>query len=55
MQLKEHESIFCQALAITSLLEELDRTDFLNTDYYNENVEFSANNDNIKKYCKHLG
>ena len=55
MELTEHESIFCQALAITFLLEELDRTDFLNTDYYNENVEFSANNDNVKKILKASG
>ena len=49
MNLTEQESIFCQALAMTSLLGELSNKDFLNSDYYNENITFIGNNDNLKK------
>lgn len=50
MNLTEQESIFCQALAMTSLLGELSNKDFLNSDYYNENITFIGNNDNLKKF-----
>ena len=49
MNLTKQESIFCQALAMTSLLKELSNRDFLNSDYYNENITFVRNNDNFKK------
>ena len=48
MNLTEQESIFCQALAMTSLLGELSNKDFLNSDYYNENITFIGNNDIFK-------
>lgn len=49
MELTEHESLFCQGLAIISLIETLDRLDFLNSEYYKENVEFGDNNDIFKE------
>lgn len=49
MNLTEQESIFCQALAMTSLLVELSDRDFLNSDYYNQNIIFAENNDNFQK------
>nr|WP_288642533.1 HEPN family nuclease [uncultured Anaerobutyricum sp.] len=55
MNLTKQESIFCQALAMTSLLEELSNRDFLNSDYYNENITFVENNDNFKKILKASG
>ena len=55
MNLTEQESIFCQALAMTSLLGELSNKDFLNSDYYNENITFIGNNDNLKKILKASG
>ena len=55
MNLTKQESIFCQALAMTSLLEELSNRDFLNSDYYNENITFVRNNDNFKKILKASG
>ena len=55
MNLTKQESIFCQALAMTSLLEKLSNRDFLNSDYYNENITFVRNNDNFKKILKASG
>ena len=55
MNLTKQESIFCQALAMTSLLEKLSNRDFLNSDYYNENITFVENNDNFKKILKASG
>ena len=55
MNLTEQESIFCQALAMTSLLVELSNRDFLNSDYYNKNITFAKNNDNIRKILKASG
>ena len=52
MNLTKQESIFCQALAMTSLLKELSNRDFLNSDYYNENITFVRNNDNFKKILR---
>ncbi|WP_392462565.1 HEPN family nuclease [Streptococcus parasuis] len=49
INLTEQESIFCQALATTSLLAELENTDFLNSDYYKKVILFNGNNDNFKK------
>lgn len=49
MELTEHESLFCQGLATISLIETLDRLNFLNSEYYKENVEFNVNNDIIKE------
>lgn len=49
MELTEHESLFCQGLAIISLIKTLDRLDFLNSEYYKENVVFGDNNDIIKE------
>ena len=49
MELTEHESLFCQGLAIISLIETLDGLDFLNSEYYKENVVFGDNNDIIKE------
>lgn len=52
----EQESIFCQALAMTSLLAELEKVDFLNSDYYKENIFFDdMNNDNFKKILNESG
>ena len=55
MFLSEQESIFCQALATTSLLAELHNNGFLNSDYYNKNVIFAGNNDNFKKILEASG
>ena len=55
MNLTEQESIFCQALAMTSLLVELSDRDFLNSDYYNQNIIFAENNDNFQKILKASG
>lgn len=55
MNLTEQESIFCQALAMTSLPGELSNKDFLNSDYYNENITFIGNNDNLKKILRASG
>ena len=55
MNLTEQESIFCQALAMTSLLGELSNRDFLNSDYYNENIHFAGNGDNFRKILKASG
>lgn len=55
MDLTEQESIFCQALAMTSLLAELSNRDFLSSDYYNENIIFAGNNDNFQKILKTSG
>ena len=55
MNLTEQESIFCQALAMTSLLAELSDRDFLNSDYYNQNIIFAENNDNFQKILKASG
>lgn len=52
MFLSEQESIFCQALAMTSLLTELYNRDFLNSDYYNETMTFAGNDDNFQKILK---
>ncbi len=51
----EQESIFCQALAITSLFVELENIDFLNSDYYKKNIIFNTNNDNFKKILSASG
>lgn len=55
INLTEQESIFCQALAMTSLLVELSDRDFLNSDYYNQNIIFAENNDNFQKILKASG
>lgn len=55
MNLTEQKSIFCQALAMTSLLGELSNKDFLNSDYYNENIILTGNNDNFKKNLRASG
>ncbi|MDD3417846.1 MAG: hypothetical protein PHY47_28305 [Lachnospiraceae bacterium] len=55
MILTEQESIFCQALAMTSLLAELSNRDFLNSDYYNKTMTFAGNNDNLQKILKSSG
>lgn len=55
MILTDQESIFCQAIAMTSLLVELHNTDFLNSDYYKNNVSFEGNNNNIKIILKESG
>ena len=55
MKLTEQESIFCQALAMTSLLGELSNKDFLNSDYYIENITFTGNNDNFQKILRASG
>lgn len=55
MNLTEQESIFCQALAMTSLLVELSDRDFLNSDYYNQNIIFAENNDKFQKILKASG
>lgn len=55
MNLTEQESIFCQALAMTSLLVELSNKDFLNSDYYSENITFAGNNDILQEILKASG
>lgn len=54
MNLTENESIFCQALAMTSLLAELSNNDFLNSDYYN-NLKFQGNEYNFRKILERSG
>lgn len=54
MKLTENESIFCQALAMTSLLAELNNNDFLNSDYYNS-LKFQGNEENFRKILKSSG
>lgn len=51
----EQESIFCQALATTSLLVELANRDFLKSNYYEKNIIFNTNNDNFKKILNESG
>ena len=51
----EQESIFCQALATTSLLVELANSDFLKSNYYEKNIIFKTNNDNLKKILNESG
>jgi len=48
MELTPNESIFCQALAMTSLLGELNNSNFLESEYY-QNLKFSGNSENFKK------
>ena len=55
MNLNDQEIIFCQALAMTSLLAELSNRDFLSSDYYDENITFDGNDDNFKKILKASG
>lgn len=40
---------------MTSLLVELSDRDFLNSDYYNQNIIFAENNDNFQKILKASG
>lgn len=54
MRLTDNESIFCQAIAMTSLLTVLSNEDFLHSDYYN-NLQFSGNDENIKKILEVSG
>ena len=54
MNLTENESIFCQALAMVSLLLELSNNDFLNSDYYN-NLKFQGNEENFRKILERSG
>ena len=54
MYLDEQEVIFCQALAITSLLAELSNRDFLKSEYY-KNISFTGNNNNLKKILEASG
>ena len=42
MNITENESIFCQALAITSLMAELSNTEFLKSEYYKK-MNFQSN------------
>lgn len=49
MNLTANESLFCQAIATTSLLSELHRAGFLHSDYYNEKINFHGNSSNINK------
>lgn len=49
MELRGHESLICQWLATISLIETLDGLNFLNSEYYKENVVFNVNNDIIKE------
>ena len=47
MTLSENESIFCQALAITSLLNTMSNNNFLASTYFSE-LRFDSNEDNIR-------
>ena len=53
MELTPNESIFCQALAMTSLLGELNNSKFLESEYY-QNLRFSGNSENFRKKTRHL-
>ena len=55
MILTAQKSIFCQALAMTSLLEELFNKNFLNSDYYKQNIIFTENNENLQEILKISG
>ncbi len=54
MILTENESIFCQALAMTSLLSTLNNNNFLCSNYYNE-LRFDSNESNIRKILQASG
>ena len=54
MKLTQTESILCQALAMTSLLNELSNEDFLNSEYY-KNLYFKDNNNNFKEILNDSG
>lgn len=54
MKLTENESIFCQALAMTSLLGELSNQKFLDSDYYKK-LRFTGNNDIFKEILSKSG
>lgn len=49
MNLTEQECMFCQTLAMTSLITELSGSDFLSSDYYNKNITFGKNDDIFRK------
>ena len=54
MELTPNESIFCQALAMTSLLGELNNSKFLESEYY-QNLRFSGNSENFRKILNASG
>lgn len=54
MRLTENESIFCQALAMTSLIGELNNQNFLDSDFYKK-LQFTGNNDNFKEILSKSG
>ncbi|MBE5922494.1 MAG: hypothetical protein E7269_07060 [Lachnospiraceae bacterium] len=54
MKLAPNESILCQALAITSLLGELNNSNFLQSKYY-QNLRFSGNSENFRKILNASG
>lgn len=54
MKITENESIFCQALAMTTLLGELSNNDFLHSTYYKK-LSFTGNGDNFKKILEASG
>ena len=54
MNITEHESIFCQALAITSLMAELSNTEFLKSEYYKK-MNFQSNDKLIKYILNESG
>ena len=54
MKLTSNESIFCQALAMTSLIAELSNQNFLNSKYY-KNLQFSNNGKNFREILDNTG
>jgi hypothetical protein len=54
MILSENESIFCQALAMTSLLNTMSNNNFLESTYFNK-LRFDSNEDNIRKILSASG
>lgn len=54
MKLTDNEVIFCQALAMTTLLAELNNKDFLRSDYY-KNLKFEGNEENYRKILESSG
>lgn len=54
MKLTENESIFLQALATTSLIAELNNSDFLNSEYYKK-INFVSNDKIFKEILNNCG
>lgn len=54
MKLTDNEIIFCQALAMTTLLAELNNKDFLRSDYY-KNLKFEGNEENYREILESFG